>query len=165
MDGLLTFSHGSVRLGSSSVPGILKSLRVRGSVLFDEAEVDGLSGTTKTPKGWEDAAVTLVVELLTDDTGNCYDKLTRLDALFRGLDNNANPKVLDVANPHITARGVERVVFAGLNSTETDADDVVEATLRFTEHRPVVLRAEKQVATRTSVTSPGLDPRVGERSR
>lgn len=166
MDGMLTFAHGEVRLGSNLVPGILKSMRVCGSVVFDEAERDGLSGKTKTPRGWDDCAITLGVELLTDNT-NCYDKLARLDALFRGHDNGANPRVLDVANPHVTARGIERVVFAGLDSSETDQDDVIMASLRFTEHRPPIIRAEKRVGT-VSVKvgiGPGLDLSIGERSR
>lgn len=165
MDGMLTFSHGEVRLGSSLVPGILKAMQVRGSVLFDETERDGMSGKTKTPKGWDDCAITLTVDLLTDNTGNCYDKLGKLDALFRGHDNGANPRVLDVANPHVTARGIERVVFAGLESSETDQDDVVIATLRFSEHRPVIIRTEKRVGAGKVGTNPGLDPSVGERSR
>ncbi|WP_419787210.1 hypothetical protein [Pseudodesulfovibrio sp.] len=166
MDGLLTFSHGEVRLGSKLVPGILKSLNVRGSVLFDEAERDGLSGKTKTPKGWDDSVITLVVELLTDDT-TCYDKLAQVNALFRGHDNGANPRVLDVANAHVTARGVERVVFAGLDSSESDRDDVILTNLKFTEHRPPIIRAEKRISRTATATStePGLAANIGERSR
>lgn len=166
MDGMLTFSHGEVRLGAQLVPGILKSLNVRGAVVFDEAERDGLSGKTKTPKGWDDSMIMLTVELLTDDT-TCYDKLASLDALFRGHDNGANPRVLDVANSHVTARGVGRVVFAGLDSAETDRDDVIMATLRFTEHRPPIIRAEKRVGTTIVKVGigPGLDVSIGERSR
>ena len=166
MDGMLTFSHGEVRLGSKLVPGILKSLNVRGAVVFDEAERDGLSGKTKTPKGWDDSAITLTVELLTDDT-TCYDKLASLDALFRGHDNGANPRVLDVANAHVSARGVEGVVFAGLDSAETDQDDVILATLRFTEHRPPIIRAEKRISKTVSTgsTEPGLATGISEWSR
>tara|TARA_B100000683_G_scaffold264145_1_gene293320 strand:- start:1287 stop:1784 length:498 start_codon:yes stop_codon:yes gene_type:complete len=165
MDGMLTFAHGEVRLGSKLVPGILKSMRVRGSVAFDETERDGMSGKAKTPKGWDDCAITLTVDLLTDSSGTCYDKLAQLDALFRGYDNGVNPRVLDVVNAHVAARGIERVVFAGLESSESDQDDVMVATLRFTEHRPVILRAEKRVGADKVGAGPGLDPAVGERSR
>ncbi|OIQ51035.1 hypothetical protein BerOc1_02980 [Pseudodesulfovibrio hydrargyri] len=166
MDGMLTFSHGEVRLGSKLVPGILKSLSVRGSVVFAEAERDGLSGKTKTPKGWDDSAISLTVELLTDET-SCYDKLAALDALFRGHDNGANPRVLDVANAHVTARGIERVVFAGLDSSETDQDDVIQASLKFTEHRPPIIKAEKRVGRTGGIGAPGpaLARAIGERSR
>lgn len=162
MDGVLSFDHGIVRLGSKEVPGILRELRVRGSVRFDETEQDGHSGKVKTPMGWEDCAVTLTVELLTDEGGTCYDRLNQVDALFRGHDNNANPRVLDVTNPHVTSRGIERVVFSGLESSETDQDDVIMAILRFSEDRPPVIRAEKRVGAKRSTTDePGLDPIVG----
>jgi hypothetical protein len=169
MDGLLNFAHGEVRLGSHTVPGILRTLRVGGKVRFDESEPDGLSGKAKTPMGWEDCAVSLGVELLTDERGTCYDKLAELDGLFRGHDNGANPRVLDVANAHLTARGIERVVFAGLDSSESDRDDVILATLHFTEHRPPVIRLEQVVGAAhdaaNRVYAPGLDPAIGERSR
>ncbi|MGE4195449.1 MAG: hypothetical protein AB7E51_18855 [Pseudodesulfovibrio sp.] len=168
MDGVLTFFHGEIRLGSKLVPGILKGVQVRGTVVFDEAESDGLSGKLRTPKGWDDCAVTFTVELLTESDSTCYDKLASLDALFRGYDNAANPRVLDVANPHITSRGIERVVFAGLDSSETDQDDVVLAVLNFTEHRPPVIRAEKRTANASAESQgsgPGLDASIGERAR
>lgn len=168
-DGLLSFAHGEIRLGKNVVPGILRDMRVRGGVRFDESERDGLSGKAKTPMGWEDCAITLVVDMLTDETGSCYAKLTALDALFRGHDNGANPRVLDVANPHVTARGIERVVFSRLESAETDQDDIIMATLGFTEHRPPVIRAEQRAGSsqegRPTSTEPGLDPAVAERSR
>jgi len=170
MDGLLTFAHGEVRLGSRTVPGILRSQNIGGRVRFDESERDGLSGKAKTPTGWEDCDISLTVDLLTDEAGTCYDKLAELDGLFRGHDNNANPRVLDVANAHVTARGIERVVFSGLDSAETDQDDVISATLRFTEYRPPVVRMEQRVGAVVDAVSgaykgPGLDPAIGERSR
>jgi hypothetical protein len=144
-DGYLIFDDGLVKLGDEEVPGILKSLAVRGSVRFDEAERDGLSGKVKTPMGWEDADVCLVVELLTDENSDCYDKLSDLNALFVGADNGGNPKVYDVVNRHLQARGLERVVFAGLESMESDRDDVMFCAMSFTEHTPVMVEAERRV--------------------
>ena len=167
-DGTLTFAHGEVRLGGSAVPGILRGLNIRGSVRFDESERDGLSGKAKTPMGWEDCDVSLTVELLTDEASDCYDKLGKVDALFRGRDNGANPRVLTVANAHVTARGIERVVFSGLDSRETDQDDVIEAVLKFIEYCPPVVRAEQRAGSRsgqTTTSDPGLASAVAERSR
>jgi len=164
-DGLLTFAHGEVRLGSATLPGMLRDLRVSGSVRFDEAEQDTLSGQTKTPMGWEDCAITLTVDLLTDDASTCYDKLAELDGLFRGHDNGANPRVLDVANAHATARGIERVVFARLESSETDQDDMIAAMLGFTEHRPPIIRTEQRTAgSAQAAADPGLAPAISERA-
>ncbi len=144
-DGLLTFEDGQVTLGGVLIPGEFKGQSVRGSVRFDQAKRDGESGKVKTPMGWEDADISLQVELLSEAGSTCYDKLTELNALFKGVDNGGNPKVYSVVNAHYLARGVSQVVFAGLNSTETDQDDVIACTLNFIEHMPAVVKKEEQV--------------------
>lgn len=148
VDGRLTFEDGQVSLGGAALPGILVSQSVRGQVRFDEAEQDGLSGKTRMPMGWEDAEVVLVMDLLTDDASDCYDKLAKLDAVFRGADTKANPKVYDVANRHLLARSINRVLFSGLESSETDEDDVIRCSLAFVEHKPPVVRQEERVAAK-----------------
>ncbi|MBF0454946.1 MAG: hypothetical protein HQL72_09070 [Magnetococcales bacterium] len=164
-DRMLTFEDGQVQLGDRLIPGILVRQSVRGSVRFDEAEQDGLSGTVKIPMGWEDADIALTVDLLTDKT-TCYEKLAILTTLFKGADSKGNPLVLSVANVHCLARGIRQVVFSGLDSEESDRDDVIQTTLRFVEHVPAVTRVEERAiaggdsstAPVTGNTEPELDP-------
>lgn len=157
-DGRLTFEHGRVALGSRDVPGVLVSLDVGGEVRFDETESDALSGKRKIPLGWEDAECTITLSLLTDDASDCYAKLRDLSAIFKGYDNEANPKVYDVVNAHLLARGVEQVVFSGLSSREDDQSDEIVATLKFTEHLPAVRAKEERTQTgaapQTTATQP-----------
>lgn len=169
MDGYLTFEHGEIRLGNATIPGILQTLTVGGSVRYDEAQQDGLSGKTKTPMGWEDSAVSISMLLLTDDAGDCYDKLTAINRLFKGHDNSANPRVLRVANPHLNARDVDEVVFDSLDSSESNEDDTIVATLKFTEHRPPIQMTEQRASastvssgtmSSTGTTEPGLSPSI-----
>lgn len=143
---LLTFEDGEVRLGGALAPGILVNLRVDGKVRFDEQEVDGQSGKTKTPKGFEDSDICLGVLLLTDADSTCYDKLGALNAMFRAVDGKANPKVLDVANRHVLARGIRQVVFSRLESAEDNESDEIQATLGFVEHNPPIIKTEKAQA-------------------
>ena len=143
-DGILTFEHGEVTLAGKLVPGILKSQSIGCSVRFDEAEQDGVSGKVKTPLGWDDSDISLTLDLLTDEESNCYEKLAALNAVFKGHDNGGNPKVYEISNPHIIARGVHQVVFAGLDSEESDGDDIISASLKFTEHEPPIQKVEKQ---------------------
>ncbi len=163
MARLLSFDDGEVRLGGELLPGVLKYLSIRNQVRFDEAEQDGLSGKTKTPLGWEDAAVVVIVELLTDSSSTCYDKLAMLDAAFRGHDSKGNPLVLDVVNAHLRARGVDQVVFSGLDSSETDREDVISANLSFVEYKPAVVAVEERAeasaapAFASGQTEPELD--------
>lgn len=141
----LSFEQGEVSLNNVLIPGILKSQSIKGSVRFDEAEADGLSGKVKTPLGWEDADISLTMELCCDDNSNCYSKLAAINAIFKGADNGGNPKVYDVVNQHTYARGINQVVFAGLDSSETDEDDVILVTLNFIEHLPLIVQGEKRV--------------------
>lgn len=162
VDGYLTFDHGKVSLGGTELDGLLQQQSIRGAVRFDEAEQDALSGKVKTPMGWEDADITLTVLLETNKEANCYDRLADLDGLFKGQDNGGNPKVLTVLNAHCQARHINQVVFAGLDSSESNQDDAILATLFFVEHRPAVVTAEER-AVASGKAAPCINPAGGSR--
>jgi hypothetical protein len=144
-DAVLTFSDGLVRLGKTLLPGILRNQSIRGAVRYDQSLSDGMSGKSKVALGWEDATITLTLDLLCDDEGDCYAKLTSLNKIFKAADRKkATPTVYNVTGRHVRARGISRVVFDGLDSTETDDDDVIQAQLTFTEHIPPIVKREKQ---------------------
>lgn len=172
VDGYLTFADGAVRLGSILLPGVLVAQTVQGAVRFDEAEADGMSGTLKTPLGWNDADIVLTLDLLSDEQSDCYEKLTAINQIFKGADNEANPKVYTVTGRHLRARGIGQVVFSGLDSTEDDQSDVIQATLSFVEHVPVIVRQEEQVAANSetaaapaiATTDPEPDPALADNS-
>lgn len=144
-DGKLTFEDGLVVLGKVTLPGIYVQMQINAGVRFDRAQRDHMSGKNKIPLGWEDADIRFTADLLTDDDSDCYDKLTVINKIFKGADKGANPRVYDVTGRHLRARGVNRVVFSGLDSTDSDQDDVIQVTLVFSEHLPAVIKREKQV--------------------
>lgn len=143
---LLTFEDGVVRIDGEELPGILSDLRVSGKVRFDEQSVDKASGKKKTPQGWEDADISLTLYLTTDGSGTCYDKLESLNEWFKKTDGKANPSIFTVANRHLLARGVRRVVFSRLDSAETTQTDEIRASLSFVEHNPPIVRQEQAQA-------------------
>lgn len=157
MDGLLSFSHGRVVLGDFEIPGIIKSISIGCNVVFSEAKEDSTSGTTKTPMGWEDSTITIGMVLPTDNTSDCYKKLEDLNRIFKGLDNNKDPKIYRIVNPHLSARGVDEVVFKSLESSEDNATDIVNTNLQFTEHIPAV-----QIAEKNDSKVPGINPGKAE---
>lgn len=164
-DGYLTFDDGRIKLGPDYIDGILKSLMVRGAVRFDKAEQDNVSGTTKTPMGWEDADIILIVELLSDEEMTCYDRLSNLDDIFKGYDNGGNPKVYDITNSHLNARSINEVVFSGLETSETDEEDVILATLSFTENNPPIVEVEKPVIASDHAAGGMSVPTTTERAK
>ncbi len=161
-DGYLSWDDGVVVLGGNELDGVLQNLSVRGAVLFDRAEQDGLSGKTKIPMGWEDAAITIVLLLETDQNADCYDRLDVLDALFKGQDSKGNPMILSVRNRHCQARHIGKVVFAGLDSQESNKNDAIMVTLAFTEHRPATVAVEERVIA-SDKAAPAIN--ASERSR
>ena len=148
---MLTFENGVIRLGDRILPGVLKSLSVRGQVKYDETTMDARSGQARIPAGWEDADISATVELLTDTT-TCYAKLRELNGIFKSAETVRDtdhgqtitrpPAVYAVVNEHINARGIRKVVFSGLASSETDDDDVIQAVLTFSEYDNPAAAAE-----------------------
>ncbi|WP_321495635.1 hypothetical protein [uncultured Desulfobacter sp.] len=177
-DGRLTFEHGEIRLGNTLLPGVVLRISVNGVVKFDTADPDGMSGSVRTPMGWNDAEIVIVADLLSDiqvtpyaHNRTCYEKLAELNAVFKGSDNGANPKIFSLRNVHAMSRGVDNVVFCGLTSSETDRDDVIRVNLSFSEHRPYEQRKESRVslsdsaagsssAPVTDQADPGLDDTI-----
>ena len=142
----ITFEDGVVTLGGEDVPGILRTLTVDGKVRFDEQKVDQASGKKKTPQGFEDTDVMIGLVLVTDEDSDCYEKLEKVSGMFRAVDDKANPKIYNVANRHLLARGVSQVVFSKLQSAENDSTDEITVTLGFVEHNPPILKTEQAQA-------------------
>lgn len=144
--GLLTFEDGIVTLDGTELKGILQRLDVKTAVRFDEAKVDGASGKKKTPAGFEDSKVDVSMILLTDEDGDCYEKLEEINHIFKGIDKNTNPKIFTVTNRHLLARGIREVVFANLDSSENSSTDEIFISLQFVEHNPPVIKMEQAKA-------------------
>ena len=142
----VVFEDGRITLGGKEVPGLLTELRVDCKVRFDEHKVDGLSGKTKIPQGYEDSDVMVGLVLETDDASSSYDKAVELNGLFRDTDPRANPQVLTVINKHVQARGIRQIVFSRLETAVNDKTDEIRATLAFVEHLPPIIKDEKAEA-------------------
>ncbi len=143
---MVTFEDGIITLGGKELPGIMTDIRVSGSVRFDEQKLDGQSGKNKTPQGYEDCEISASLDLLTDSESTCYEKLEELNAIFRNIDDKANPVVCTAASRHLQARGIRQIVFSRLDSVESDADDYVRVSVSFVEHNPPIVRTEKDQA-------------------
>jgi len=162
-DGYLTLEDGVLKLGETAIPGVLVNSNIICDVKFDEAQSDQLSGKKKTPMGWEDAEIDFDFRLISDDDGDCYDKLTQVNALFKGYGDSAAPKILTVLNRHIQARGIDQVVFKTLASRETNRNDTIVVSLHFVEHVPPIVQAEERVvksdqAKTSSGSAPSVNP-------
>lgn len=147
----ITDEFGNVRLGDSDLPGIFTSLEISQDVELDEQELKGRSGKSKQIVGYGDATVSLTLTLTSDDDTTCYEKLEKIQAKFRATDSAARPEVMNIYNVHVTARGVEKVIFKSFNSSEA-LGDVITVSLEFEEYIPFVpVSKEKRAETPTTM--------------
>lgn len=158
----ISFDDGKVTLGGKLLPGILISATVGSEVEFSDAKEDGQSGKKKVAMGWTDADVSIVIDLLTDNDSDCYAKLTELDKTFKGHGTGGRPQVYEVRNRHTLARGIKKIVFSRLESSETDQDDIIRCTMQFQEYLPAIMKVEKAVASKTTPITTSSNPVLDE---
>jgi len=148
----LTFENGQISLGDSLIPGILTQMKIKNSVIFDNFSIDSISGTKKIPMGFSDSDISVSMDLLTDDDMTCYDRLAEVNRIFKAVDEDANLIIYTILNFHCAARGIQKVYFSGLNSQETDQDNIIAVTLSFIEYIPDVVKKEEFVLKGTENT-------------
>ena len=100
-DNYLTFENGEVYLEMDRVPGIFVSMRVRGNIRFDSAQLDQMSGSQKTFMGYEDADICLRMDLLCgEETEN--NKMISNYNTNKTSNPNRNSNSNDNSNGNIT---------------------------------------------------------------
>jgi hypothetical protein len=123
------------------LPGILDRIEVSDSLLVDDAETEGKSGSVKIISGWADVDVT--IQLLLIDIPKITNEavtphVTRFDCLkevagvFKHM-KDGKPRVYTILHPHIAAWGVREFVFNSLQSEESRGKRIITCTLEFDE--------------------------------
>jgi len=141
----LIFENGEITLGDTLIPGIMTQVRIKNELIFDDFSIDSMSGNKKTPMGYSDADISVSMDLMTDDTLSCYDRLSAVNKLFKTVDENANTIVYTVLNSHCAARNIQKVYFSRLDSSESDQNDIITIDLSFVEYKPDVVKKEELV--------------------
>ena len=149
----LVAEGGTLTLDGRELPGEVQEVRVTGATLQDKVKVQGQSGTAKQPKGWEDQEVRVVLLLVDQEERRAVDRVRELHGFFAASDDAARPKVYRLVNEHAIARGIDKVIFARLETRDRPRDDVMQAELVFSEFRPIIVKKEKLAAKRQP-TSP-----------
>jgi hypothetical protein len=143
---VITAEAGEIKLGDTLLPGVFQSMQVSGKLRIDEKKVPGSSGKRKQPLGYEDAAVSLSLKLLTDEKSTCYEKAGELTRLFQNVDNKAKPYVYRIVNRHLSKWNIREVLFEELRLSEDNRTDVISASLNFAEYKPALVAAEAKAA-------------------
>lgn len=133
----------TVKVDKKVLPGLYKSLEVKGSAIIDEQEVEGQTKKPKQATGYEDIKV--VLELILEDGPdkvNGIDKLREISDIFR-KPGQEKPVVHEIINEHTAARGVKKVIFKDLSSKGENKKSQLTAVLEFQEYSVITVKATK----------------------
>jgi hypothetical protein len=157
------------------LPGILESIEVSDSLLIDNVESEGKSGSVKLISGWSDADVTFSLTLIDIPqvaNGRVTPQVTRFDCLkeiagiFKQM-KAGKPQVYIIQHPHIAAWGVREFIFNSLKSQESKGKRIITCSLEFDEYDSTtgksqdrqigITQAEQQAASQEPPNPPVSD--------
>lgn len=144
----------TVKIDKTVLPGLFKSLEVKGEATVDEQEVEGQSKKPKQATGYEDIKV--ILELVLDDgpEKTQLEKLEVIQNLFR-KPGQAKPEVHEIINAHTAARGVKQVVFKNLTSKRDNKKNQLAVTLEFWEYVAMTVTATQSSSGSSSGSGGG----------
>lgn len=133
---IITDASGAVKVGNTLLPGDFQSLSIDDDVIIDDVEVEGKTKKAKQISGYNDATVTLTLRLRNDNSSTPYDKLQQIQNVFKKSGQNT-PTVYDIYNRHLKVRGITKVIFSKLTSSESNENDTLDVACEFEEYSPI----------------------------
>jgi hypothetical protein len=127
---------GIIKIGSppEELPGILESIKINGSLLFENAEIQGRSGKVKVVQGWDDAAVSISLSLIDGQGKTRWDCLKLISGVFKKIADNGKPEIYTLNHPMINAWGAKRLLFSSLQTSENRTMRKISVSLDFVEY-------------------------------
>lgn len=132
----------TVKIDAVVLPGLFKSIEVKGDAIVDEQEIEGQSKKPKQATGYEDVKVN--IELILEDGPilTKMQKIEQIQQLFR-TPGQEKPTVHEIINEHTAARGVKQVIFKNLTHKADNKKGQIVVTLEFWEHTVMTVTASK----------------------
>jgi hypothetical protein len=135
-------SIGAVGEAVHVLPGFLDSIEVSSSLLEDNVELEGQSGSVKVVHGWKDCDVSINLILIDIPVINGsqvtpqvsrFDCLAEIAAWFKKM-KDGKPQVYTIHHPHIAAWGAREFIYYSLKSSQSREKQIITCTLEFDEY-------------------------------
>lgn len=149
---MIFVDESTVKVGGVVLPGLFKSLEIKGEATVEEATVEGKSAKPKQATGYEDCKVTLELILADGPKLTRLQKLAAIQKLFK-QPGQAKPIVMTLVNQHTSARGISKVIFKSLTTKEQNKTDDMTVSIEFWEYVPITIKAAKAGANSGSKSS------------
>ena len=149
---MIYLDESTIKIGGVILPGLFKSIEIKGDALIEEQTVEGRTEKPKQATGYEDAKIN--VELLLYD-GPELTKLQKLEAiqnLFK-KSGQAKPVVYEMVNEHTAVRGVTQVIFKNLTTKEQNKNDELSVMIELWEYVAMTITATATATETSSSTS------------
>lgn len=131
-----------VKVGGVVLPGLFRSMEIKGEAKIEEQEVKGKTSKPKQATGYEDVKITLEIAL--EDSPN-MTKLRRLETIQRLFQKSgqAKPTVHAFVSTHASVRGVSKVIFKNLTTREQSKKSEITVMIELWEYNATKITATK----------------------
>lgn len=138
----------TVKIDSTVLPGLFKSIEIKGDAIVDEQEIEGQSKKPKQATGYEDFKINL--ELILED-GPFLTKMQKLEVIQQIFKTSGQekPSVHEIINEHTAVRGIRQVIFKNLTHKAESKKSQIIVTLEFWEYTVMTITAA-EVSQETS---------------
>ena len=147
---MLTIDGDKIKLDNVLLPGVVQSISVGGSILYEKQDTDTTSTKRKVMLGYEDKSIsislTLYPESLDGEKIDVYKELETLEKFFKE-NENAKPKVYNFIHPHARSRAISKVLFQRLESSEDVSKNTIDVSIEFIEFVPAQVENISQTQT------------------
>lgn len=142
----------TIMIGGVLLPGLYKKVEVTTAAKIDEQEVEGSSAKPKQATGYEDAQISIELELHDSETQTKEDKLAVIQNLFR-MRGQELPEVFPIISTYTAIRNVDQVLIKNMNSQNSNKKDMITITLELMEYVPQTIKAKKKGSKSSSGTN------------
>ena len=133
-----------IKIDGILLPGHFRLLQVGQDIVIDEMQVQDKDGHIKQPAGYDEGKIKIEVVLIPDD-GDVNTQLASIYGLFRKVEGQIKPDIHSISNIHANSRGIKKILFNRLESTESEEDDSLAVKIELEEYVPVAVQVQNAV--------------------
>lgn len=124
--------NGKVKVGDDYLPGILESVSVGGSIIYEKS--NDKESKNKVMSGYEDKSISISMVIIDDDRNDKdrYEILEEVEKMFMKKKDSL-PEIYTILHPHIQARNIDEVLMKSLSSSEDNSLEVISIDMEFIE--------------------------------
>lgn len=143
---MIYIDESTIKVGGVVLPGLFKSIEIKGDALIEEQEVEGRTSKPKQAIGYEDAKVVVELTLYDGPVLKKAQKLEVIQNLFKKK-GQQKPIIYEIVNEHTAVRGVTKVLFKNLTTKEQSKKDELSVMIEFWEYIPMTITATKNTGS------------------